>query len=145
MPITDREYHEHDTSAGDAELIRARVREIRPNILLYRELERPTVYSVRLLAEGVERLRRAGGRFALVVDLSKAGLPSATVRQALRETLLSHEGLVFVSAFTDRNIAIKVAAGLVLSQATSVKYAVSRTEGEALRRAFEALEPTAGR
>ena len=137
--ILDREYHEDDTSPAELEALRGRVTLVDRRIVRLVEIPRPTEFSARVFGERIGSIDRDPGGFALLVDLSEAGVPSARVRDRLREDIFGHPDLVYGAIFTGRNAALTVVAKLVVSLALGGRFSVSSTEPEALARAREAL------
>jgi hypothetical protein len=102
-------------------------------IVGYYETPRQTDYSVRLLAEGMARVTRGLESFVLLIDLTRAHLPSATVRAALREHIFSDPRLRYVAVYTGRNAAINVVARLVIRNSLHrVSFSISTTRDQAL-------------
>jgi hypothetical protein len=131
--IVDREYLPSNTSDAEAEAIRSCMTLVEDRIIGYYETPRQTPYSVRLLAEGMARLTKGLTSFVLLIDLTRAHLPSAMVREALRDHIFSDPRLRYVAVYTGRNAAINVVARLVIRNSLhAVSFSISKTRGEAL-------------
>jgi hypothetical protein len=131
--IADRAYLPNNTSDAEAEAIRSCMTLLEDQIVDYYETPRQTEYSVQLLAEGMARVTKGLKSFVLLIDLTRAHLPSATVREALREHIFSDPRLRYVAVYTGRNAAINVVARLVIRNSLHrVSFSISTTRGEAL-------------
>jgi hypothetical protein len=131
--IADREYLPSNTSDAEAEAIRSCITLVENRIVGYYETPRQTEYSVRLLAEGIARVTKGLESFVLLIDLTRAHLPSAKVREALREHVFSDPRLRYVAVYTGRNAAINVVARLVIRNSLhQVSFSISTTRDQAL-------------
>ncbi|MEM7155215.1 MAG: hypothetical protein AAF799_20370 [Myxococcota bacterium] len=137
--IEDREYDRDTTTAEEAELIRGSMQKIEAGIIQWTEIPRHTRYSLGLVSQGLERQTQDMELFTMIIDLRRATMPTAVIRQAIREAIFSRDRLLHTAVFTGRNSVLNVVARLIMSQTICNRYSVHRHRDEALNVARQKL------
>ena len=137
--IKNREYDRNTTTDEEAEMIRGCMRKIDEGIIEWSEIPRHTKYSLDLVSEGLERETRGVELFTMIVDLRRATMPTAVIREGIREAVFSRSQLLHTAVYTGRNSVLNVVARLIMSQTIANSYSVHRYRQEALEAARQKL------
>ncbi len=82
--IPNRSFHEHNTSRAEQRAIRDCIQWMEPGVILYWEVPTPTIYTAAQMRSQLDELVRSVERYAMVVDLRRAYLPSQHVMEVIR-------------------------------------------------------------
>ena len=130
MKLEERRYGP-ESSPTEVEAIRSCVSMYADRVLLWHQVPLPTEFSVDVMAQRVAELEADLDAYALLIDLTRAGRPSAGVRVRLRAAF-RRDKLVHAAAFTERNVLLNAAAYFVLNGLGLRSHSVSRTREQAL-------------
>ncbi|MEM6927009.1 MAG: hypothetical protein AAF602_08785 [Myxococcota bacterium] len=111
--------------------LRQRVSVLEEGIVVWDEVSHPTERAAEVMGDELARLVAPIGDYGLLIDLTGAGRPTASVRAMLR----AHFGRVpaaHAAAFTGQNMLLNAMAYFVLGGVGHASYSVHRGRSEAL-------------
>jgi hypothetical protein len=120
-----------DSSADEIRAIEERISVYEPGVLMYAEAPVQSEFQLDIFERRMNELGDRGG-YRLLIDLTEAKPPGATVRARLQK-LFASQPLQAVAIFTGRNFMLNIAAKFVLGGIGLKKFTVHTTQDDALK------------
>ena len=129
-----------ESTREESEAIADRVSVIDEGILLLHELPIQSPFSVNLMFDQMEHLAREWGRFAYIVDLTKAKRPDPETRAALKARVLRvRPRIVHIAVAVGDNLLMRAMARLFAHGMGLASVGVHATRAEAIEEARRAM------
>lgn len=131
VKIEPRAYGPGSTRA-EIEAIKARVYPYRRDVVMYLEMPVQSLFHLDLFEQRLTEISSRMSSFTLLIDLTVAEFPSASIRARLKKLFAGQRKLRRIAVFTGKNFIINSAAKFVLSDDAMPPFSVHTMLDQAL-------------
>jgi hypothetical protein len=128
----EKHYYGHDSTEEEIEAIRGRVYLYKDDIIMYKEIPAPSIFSLDLFFDNIKEITGTFSSFYMIIDLTEAERPRADIRNHLKKRFPELKNLEHASVFTEKNFMLNIAAKFVMTGIGLKSFSVHKTLEEAL-------------